>query len=287
MIIEDEISDKLFEFVKKEMELLFKSSNDLSNAKEIINQLDIISLCKKYIDSDDLSNVHTYLNIDYILNKIDRIIPKSYYFIHENIKNKKNTNNRKINLLLNSYHLDPIYLGKSEHEVTRELESKFNQNKIYFDSSNSLEAYNINLDEDSINKLKKYTQSLENNAFSYLKDILKYINNFENLNQIYHPIFIRGNFKNPSDEFYIYNKFGNSIINNFSFQGIIFFKSENINDEFRKFDINTSYYTYNNEYILTENTDYNKIIELISKLNLTAILLKKHTYFGYVMNFYN
>lgn len=287
MIKDDKISDKLFEFIKKEMELLFKSSNDLYNAKEIINQLDIISLCKKYIDSDDLYNVHTYLNIDYILNEIDRIIPKSYYFIHENIKNNKNTNNRNINSLLNSYHLDPIYLGKSEHEVTRELESKFNQNKIYFDSSNSLETYNINLDEDSINKLKKYTQSLENNAFIYLKDILKYINNFENLNQTYHPIFIRGNFKNPNDEFYIYNKFRNSIINNFSFQGVIFFKSENINDEFRKFDINTSYSTYNNEYILTENTDYNKIIELISKLNLTAILLKKHTYFGYVMNFYN
>lgn len=282
MIKDDEISDKLFEFVKKEMELLFKSSNDLYNAKEIINKLDIISLSKKYIDRDDLSNVYTYLNIDYLLNRIDYIIPKSYYFIHKNV-----TNNKIANLSFNLSHLDYIYLGKSQHEVTRELESKFNQNKIYFDNSNSLETYNINLDEDSINKLKKYSQTLENNKFIYIKDILKDIKDFKDLNQMYHPIFIRGNFKNENDKLYICDRFENSIINNFSFQGVIFLKSENINDELRNFNVNTSHYNYNNEYILTENTDYNKIIELISKLNLTAILLKKHTYFGYVMNFYN
>lgn len=291
MIREDKISDKLFEFIKEEMELLFKSSSDLSNAKEIIDKLDIISLCKKYIDSDDLSKVHTYLNIDHILYEINRIIPESYYFVHESLNKKKNintkkyTNNKKLNSLLNSYSLGPIYVNKNHHEVTRELKSKFSRNKIYFDNSNSLETYNINLDKDSINKLKKYTESLEDNELIYLKDILKYIKNFENLNQTYHPIFISGNFKNPNDEFYICDNFRNSIINNFSFEGVIFFKSENINDELRKWDINTSY--YDNEYLLTANADYNKIIEIVSKSNLSAIVLKKHTYFGYVMNFYD
>lgn len=282
MIREDKISDKLFEFIKEEMELLFKSSSDLSNAKEIIDKLDIISLCKKYIDSDDLSNAHTYLNIDYVLNKIDYIIPKSYYFIHKNMKNNnRNIKDKKINLLHNSFPLGPIYLGRSEHEITRELESKFNQNKIYIDSSNSLETYNINLDKDSI---KKYTQNLESNEFIYLKDILKYINNFENLNQTYHPLYISGSFKNPNNKFYICDKFKNSVINDFSFQGVIFFKSENIDDELKKFDINTSYSTYSNDYILSQNGDYNKVIKMIYNLNLTAILLKKHTYCCYLMN---